>query len=260
MSKPTKSAKSAKSAKITSARSAARPIVRATNQLAQALQKTSAAMPKINLSSPRRLNQILIAAWVVVIAVALFYFRGQFIVATVNGQPIFRSALISSLELRYGKETLDTLVLETLVRQEAAAKKISVTNDELEAEVQKLADNLKSQSQDLDQLLSLEGMTRDSLKDQLKLQLLVEKMVDKSTVAVTDEEVAKYLTENKAYLPKDAKPETLAPEVKAQLEQQKLSAKTQELLKELQTRAKINNWLFKTKPAGVAPAEPTTAK
>jgi hypothetical protein len=192
-------------------------------------------------------TNLLIVLWILVLALALWYFKGQFIVATVNGQPIFRSTLIRELERQSGPQTLDNIVLETLVRQEAAAKKVTVTDAELDAEVKKLEDQMAAQKQNLDQLLSLQGMTRASLKDQMRLQLLVEKLVGKEGVTVTDDEVKKYIADNKAFLPKDAKPEELAATVRKQLEQQKTTAHTQEWLKSLQAKAKINNWLFKTK-------------
>lgn len=222
--------------------------------LAQALTKTqgspvNAAQPVMTKSwmKSAKFTNLLIALWIIVLAVALWYFKGQFVVATVNGQPIFRSTLIRELERQAGPQTLDNIVLETLVRQEAAAKKVTVSEDELNAEVKKLEDQMAAQKQNLDQLLSLQGMTRASLKDQMRLQLLVDKLVGQEGVKVSDDEVKKYIADNKAFLPKDAKPEELAATVRKQLEQQKTTAQTQEWLKALQAKAKINHWLFKTK-------------
>ncbi len=218
------------------------------SKLAAALQqaKTTGITPSTVVVSGRSAmtNKLLIAAWILVIAGALYYFRGQFIVATVNGQPIFRSALIKELEAQSGPQVLDNMILETLVRQEAANRKITITDQEITDETKKLETKLAAQKQNLDQLLAVQGMTRDMLKEQLKLQLMVEKMIDKSSVTVTDAEVKKYLDDNKAFLPKNVKPEELAPQVRLQLEQQKTTAKTQEFFKNLQTKAKVNHWLF----------------
>jgi parvulin-like peptidyl-prolyl isomerase len=202
-------------------------------------------------------NKFLIAAWILVIAGALYYFKGQFVVATVNGQPIFRSTLIRELEAQSGPQILDSLVLETLVRQEAAARKITVSDQEITDETKKLEAKLAAQQQNLDQLLAVQGMTRPMLKEQLRLQLMVEKMVDRNSIVVSDDEVKKYFEDNKAFLPKNIKQEELAPEVKAQLQQQKATAKTQEFFKTLQTKAKVNHWLFPTTvTAPSAPAAP----
>lgn len=223
------------------------------SKLAAALQQAKASKP-MNVAATsttasdrsKLTNKLLVAAWILVIAGALYYFKGQFIVATVNGQPIFRSTLIKELEAQSGPQILDNLVLETLVRQEAAARKITVSDQEIADETKKLEAKLASQQQNLDQLLAVQGMSRAMLNEQLRLQLLVEKMVDRKNITVSDDEVKKYFEDNKAFLPKNVKQEELAGEVKTQLQQQKATAKTQEFFKTLQTKAKVNHWLFKT--------------
>jgi hypothetical protein len=237
----------------------AKPVVKTTTSklaaaLSQAKNSGITSIPAVTDKAESRawlksatMNKVLIVAWILVILGALYYFKGQFVVATVNGQPIFRSALIKQLEAQSGKEVLDNLILETLVRQEASAKKITVSDEELEGEIKQIQERLAAQKQDLDQLLSLQGMTRATLKDQIKLQLLVEKLVDKTKAQVTDEEIKKYLADNKTFLPKDAKPEELAVQVRSQLEQQKMTALTQDWLKSLQTKATVNHWFFVTK-------------
>ena len=223
------------------------------SKLAAALQQAKASKPMNAAASSttasdrsKLTNKLLVAAWILVIAGALYYFKGQFIVATVNGQPIFRSTLIKELEAQSGPQILDNLVLETLVRQEAAARKITVSDQEIADETKKLEAKLASQQQNLDQLLAVQGMSRAMLNEQLRLQLLVEKMVDRKNITVSDDEVKKYFEDNKAFLPKNVKQEELTGEVKTQLQQQKATAKTQEFFKTLQTKAKVNHWLFKT--------------
>ena len=137
--------------------------------------------------------------------------------------------------------------METLVRQEAVTKKIVVTDLEVNDEITKIQTKLAAQKQDLDQLLSLQGMTKNSLKDQLKLQLSVEKMIDKANASPSAEDVKKYLTDNKAFLPTGAKQAELEAQVRTQLETQKLTTLTQDWLKTLQSKAKIKHWLFTTK-------------
>jgi hypothetical protein len=230
----------AKKSKVTKTSALATALSQAqTRGMADTMSMSSVAPVQSNMRM-----KWLVAAWILVIAGALYYFKGQFIVATVNGQPIFRSTLVQELERQSGKATLDNLVLETLVRQEAAKQKVTVTDEEANDELKKLEDRLTQQNQKLDQLLAAQDMTKASLLEQIKLQKLVEKMLSKEPVTVSDEEVTKYLTDNKAFLPKDAKPEELKVEVKKQLEQQKQSTKTQTWLKSLQDNAQVNHWLF----------------
>lgn len=262
--KPTKKTKTVAQVK-TSSKTAKKTTVKVTpiNKLAAALQQARATKT-VNVSTTpmtagersKMTNKLLVAAWILVIAGALYYFKGQFIVATVNGQPIFRSTLIKELESQSGPQILDSLVLETLVRQEAASRKITISDQEIADETKKLEAKLAAQKQNLDQLLVVQGMSRSMLKEQLRLQLMVEKMVDRNSITVTDDEVKKYFEDNKAFLPKNIKQEELAPEVKTQLQQQKATAKTQEFFKNLQTKATVNHWLF---PATVTAPGAATA-
>ncbi|MCX6226981.1 MAG: hypothetical protein NTV01_19900 [Bacteroidia bacterium] len=76
----------------------------------------------------------------VIIAIgALAYFcKGLFIVATVNGSPISRLTVIRELEKTSGKSLLDSLITEKLIQNEADAKKITVSSDEINVEIKKL--------------------------------------------------------------------------------------------------------------------------
>lgn len=196
------------------------------------------------MTQPKKKLNWLVLAWMLVLVLALYYFRGQFIVALVNGQPIFRSSLVRELERQSGQQVLDTLILKTTIMQEAAKQKVSVTPAEVDEEIVKLEETFKNRGQDLESALAVQGMTRADLKEQMMLQKLVEKMVDQ-TVEVSDDEVKKYMEENKAFLPKDAKPDELKAEIKAQLEQQKKTAKIQEWVTKLKDEAKVEHWLFK---------------
>lgn len=205
---------------------------------------TAATTPMARTSGLKKPGLWLIGAWIVIIAVALYYFRGQFIVATVNGQPILRSTLVRELEKQNGRQVLDNIVLKTVIMQEAAKQKVGVTPQEVDDEIVKLEDTFKNRGQDLSSALAVQGMSRDDLKEQMMLQKLVERMVSKDGVTVTDDEVKEYMEANKAFLPKDAKPDELNAEVRRQLEQQKQTAKIQEWVTKLKDEAKVEHWLF----------------
>lgn len=180
---------------------------------------------------------LLIGIVVVALAALLYTYRSLFIVATVNGQPISRLTLIQELEKQGGKQTLATLVTKTLITQEAAKKNISVSQKQIDEELKKIEQSLSQQGQTLDQVLQLQGMTKASLVEQIRTQKMVEALV--GVVSVTDKEIAAYIETNKASLPQggnDAEKKS----VKAQLQQQKVSQKAQELLAKLQKNAKIN--------------------
>lgn len=182
-------------------------------------------------------------AFLIVVAIAglLYYFRGQFVVAIVNGKPVTRYELVKELESQAGQKTLDVLITKTLLLQEAKKKNISVSQQEVDDEIKKLEADFTKNGQNLNQLLLMQGMTREALAEQIKLQKLAEKLVE-NDVTVSDQEVADYLKQNTELLSKDKTPQEQEAEVRDQLKQQKLSEKIQELLGKLRDSAKITYW------------------
>lgn len=188
---------------------------------------------KINRTSPILLLPIIILAFL------LYFYKGLFIAAMVNGQPIWRITLTRELEKQGGKKTLDSLITKALVLQEAQKQKVVISDEEINQAVKQLEDNLSKQGQNFDQLLSLQGITRNEFKEEIKLQKIVEKIVGKD-IKVSDEEISQYFEKNKDSLPKDKKLEDLKDEIKNQLEKDKLSSKVQSWIQSLRESAKIN--------------------
>lgn len=188
-----------------------------------------------------KLNRAVFIPLLVIIILALIFYlsKGQFIVATINGQPVWRLTLIRELEKQGGKKVLDSLITKTLILQEAKKQKVSVTDEEVNKEISQIEETVKSQGQNLDQLLIAQGMTKNDLIEQIRTQKLVEKIVGKD-IKITDEEIKNYFEENKSSFPKDKKLEEVEEDIKKQLEQEKLSEKIQTWIQSLRDAAKIN--------------------
>ncbi len=180
--------------------------------------------------------------FIAVVSTALVLLRNQFVVANVNGQPITRFQLVNELEKKDGKTVLDSLVTKELVMQEAHKRKITVSTGEVNSQIADIEKSVKSQGATLDDLLAQQNLTRADLMDQIKIQLMLKKMV--GSVKVTDKEINDYIAQNKDSMPQDTKPEDLKSQVKTQLEQQKLNDKIQAFLSDLQKKAKVQ-YLFK---------------
>jgi len=175
----------------------------------------------------------------ILIIVSLVYLgRNLIVAAMVNGQPISRLAVVAELEKQGGKSALDSLVTKQLILQEAKKKNIVVSQGDIDAELKNISKNLEQQGQKLDQVLALQGMTKEQLVDQIKLQKMLEKMVGK--IEVTDKEVDEYIASNQESLPQDQDEKTMKTNVKSSLVQQKMNTKAQELLENLRKNAKIN--------------------
>lgn len=173
----------------------------------------------------------------------LYYYKDLFVVATVNGKPISRYAVVSDLEKQNGKGVVDNLVTKELILQEAAKKDVSVTQADIDAELGKIEEDLKAQGQTLDQVLTMQGLTREDVTENLQIKLYIEKILNEK-VQVSDEDAQKYFDENKATFSKDTKFEDQKDTIKDQLKQQKLQEEYQTWMDELKANAKIN--YFKT--------------
>jgi len=174
---------------------------------------------------------------IIALGVLAYVYKGLFIAATVNGIPISRLAIIQELEKASGKNLLDSLITEKLVQNEANAKKIIVSDDEINGEIKKIEDQIVAQGGTLDAALAAQGMSMENLKKQIILQKEVEKLVvDK--INVTDEEVAQYIKDNAISIPEGQEATTTA-QIKDGLRNQKLSTEGNALIATLKSQAKI---------------------
>ena len=193
----------------------------------------------------QKLNLLPIAIFLVAVfvLVALFIFlRKTLVVATVNGQPLTRLAVVKTLEKQGAKQVVDSLISQTLLVQKAKQEKITASNDEIQAEITKIEAQLQNQGSDLPTVLATKGMTQQDLEEQIKLRLLWEKLLAGKT-SVSDKEVNKYITQNRDSYPEDMKEAELKKTVREQLENQKLSTAAQDLLAKLKEEASIKYYI-----------------
>lgn len=175
---------------------------------------------------------------VAVVLALLYYFRGLFIVATVNGKPITRLEVVKELEKQSGQEVVESLISKNLILQEAQRKNVTVSEKETNAEMKKIEKTFSDQGQSFDQALKAQNLTRQELQERLRVELLVEKLV-KDKVQVTEAEIDDFLRTNEATLPTNLSQEELRRGAKQQLESRELNQAAQKLLTELKQKANI---------------------
>jgi len=199
-------------------------------------EKQKTTTPQTQSVKLRKSYLILIIV-IVVLGALLYYFRGLFVAAVVNGQPISRLEVVQQAEKQSGKQTLDTLVRDALIEQEAKKENVTVSDKEVNDEISTLQNNLKKQGQTLDQVLATQGMSQVDLRRLIRLDKLVQKMVGKN-VKISDQEINDYISKNKDSLP-NTDEATLKKQVKAQLVQQKTNEAVQTWLASLQQKANV---------------------
>jgi foldase protein PrsA len=188
---------------------------------------------------PKNRRSLILAIVVIVLAVALFLGKGLFIAALVNGQPVSRIAIIRDLENQSGKAALDAVVTRMLVFQEADKKNITVSDKEVDAEIAKIQKQFEQQGQNLDALLSTQGLSKDKFRDEVEVQLLVTKILG-NDVKVTDKEFNDFLAKNKDLIANEKDQNAAKASLRQQMEQQKLAQKYQEWIETVKKNAKIN--------------------
>ncbi|MFD0959830.1 peptidylprolyl isomerase [Paenibacillus chungangensis] len=117
-------------------------------------------------------------------------------VATVNGTNIKKEDLYEFMVKRYGTATLDNMITEELIRQEAEAASITITEDDVTNQLDALKLGFPSQEV-FDMQLMQAGITEEELREDMRIQTLLIKLLEPQT-EVTDDEVQQYFDQNKA--------------------------------------------------------------
>ncbi|MGN7763684.1 foldase protein PrsA [Paenibacillus sp. 22594] len=140
---------------------------------------------------------VLAAALIVVLIVQPFQKDDSKVaVASVNGTDISKSELYDKLVEAGGEATLQNLITNTLVDQEAKKANITVTDADITTEIEDLKTQFGGEEA-LNNALQQSSMTLDDLKKQMPMQVKIRKLIEPK-VTVTEDEISKYYDENKA--------------------------------------------------------------
>ncbi len=194
----------------------------------------------------KRPKKIFLLGLIFLLVLGLIYFSVRFfLAASVNGQLVSRLTVIKELEKQGGKKTLDIVILKTLINQEAKKRKITVSQKDIDAEIQKIETNITAQGSTLNQLLQQQGMKKSDLTEEVKIQLLVSRMAGEN-INVTDKEIDDYLASQKEQSSlglAQSTPELTRAQAKEAIKQQKLQQKIQTFVADLKDKAKINYFI-----------------
>lgn len=205
-----------------------------------AIEEAAPAPAKASQAVVVRLNvkMLVLVAVVLVVAVGLFFAKSLFVVAIVNGVPITRLAIVKELEKRSGKQALESIITKKLVDDELQKKNISVSDEEVAQEIQKIEAQIAQQGGTLQAILDGQGMSRTELSEQIANQKKLEKLFS-STVTVSDEDVATYIKNTKTTIPEGEEGKTQTAQLKDQLRQQKLGSEIDTWIAGLKKAASI---------------------
>ncbi|NWQ41977.1 peptidylprolyl isomerase [Bacillus sp. EB106-08-02-XG196] len=116
-------------------------------------------------------------------------------IAKINGDSISKDELYDVMVEQYGASTVEQLIADKIVASEAKKQKITISDEELNKEVDKLKESYGGEEV-FDQVLASNNTTVDVLKEDLKNYLTMRKLIEPQ-IKITDEELKTYFDENK---------------------------------------------------------------
>lgn len=146
------------------------------------------------------------------------------VVAWVDKKPITKFELYGNLDKRYGKDMREELIVEKLLDNEASKRNVKVSEAEINQEAKKIEDQ-QGGGDKLDQILQAQGISRDDFRKIVRLQLLRQKIFGQD-VSVADDEVNKYIEDNKSsFVASDSSELKIDDKLKASVKDQLLQQK-----------------------------------
>jgi hypothetical protein len=193
------------------------------------------------MKPPRSMTRwVVLVAFLILLAGLLYKNKNLFLVGMVGKTPVFRWQLDQALEKKYGKQEFDNITTELLIQKEAVSKKITAPQKEIDEEIAKIEKNLTGQIS-LDDALKAQGMTREDLKNQVRIRLFLDKLLENET-KVEEKEIDDFIAKNKDNITSSDTAQVRA-QVKETLHQQKISQQFESWLNGVKQRITVLNFL-----------------
>lgn len=122
--------------------------------------------------------------------------QGSEAVATVNDEKISQLDLYQRLVSGGGAQALDDMITEKLVHQAAKDANVTVTDEDLNAEISKIKENVGGEEQ-FQEALASQNLTEESLRHYVTLDLIATKVLSKD-LKIDDTGMQAYFEENKS--------------------------------------------------------------
>jgi len=121
------------------------------------------------------------------------YLNNDYSVAVVNGQRVTERKYYDRLDQGYGSTVVAQLIEEELIMQEAEKQGITVTDEEIEADLADITEQIGGEEA-LDSALEYYSLSMDDLRLQIELDLMITKIIE-PTLDYTEEDVQVYFEE-----------------------------------------------------------------
>lgn len=144
------------------------------------------------------LKYIAVVIGVLVIATAAYFGLARTdnseVVARVGGEVITKDELYDIMVQQTGQEALDNLVVKKIIELEASDQNLEISEEEIDKEVQELAENYGGQDAMIE-ALAMYNVDLDQVREDVAVNIKLEKLLD-PRIKITDEEVRAYFAAN----------------------------------------------------------------
>ncbi|MBI2019587.1 SurA N-terminal domain-containing protein [Candidatus Daviesbacteria bacterium] len=138
---------------------------------------------------------LLIALGILLLAI---FKKDWFVAATVNGSLVSNLELQTRLNQQFRTQTLNQMINEKIILTEAAKNNALATDEEVTKKISEIETSVGG-AEALNSLLSQQGQTRESIRQQIKVQLSIEKLYT-NEATVSAEEVNQFIEQNREQL------------------------------------------------------------
>ncbi|THG89757.1 hypothetical protein AJ85_15160 [Alkalihalobacillus alcalophilus ATCC 27647 = CGMCC 1.3604] len=128
------------------------------------------------------------------IALGVYVSNSTNVLATVNGEKIKQDQVEQLVMAQHGATALETLITDKMIELEAKEQGITVTEDEMAAEMENYYEMYNGEEA-FQEMLSQNGMSIEELENDIHYYLLTKKLMS-SIIEVTEEETVAYFEEN----------------------------------------------------------------
>lgn len=201
---------------------------------------------KANVQKNRSLysRYLIITGIVVLIGLFAFWKKDWFVVAVVNNQPVTSVEFYQNLKAKSGQEVLDQIIRDKIISQEAASKGVVVSTNDIDKKVKEIEGQVGGKDQ-LKAALTSRNITETDFRNQIKIQLLVEKLLEKD-IKVSEKEVDDYIANNpedQNVLGANTKDKKVRDEISKTIKSNKLSEKFQSWYSGLEKKARVSKFI-----------------
>lgn len=201
--------------------------------LEEGLSASSLSMTPLDHFNKYKTNKfVYLAILIIIVALLISYKKSWFVAAVVNGSPISNFEVLSQEDSQFRKQVLDQLINERLILNEAKKKGININEKDIDNKIAEIEKQYGDPTA-FDSVLAQEGLTKKSIRNQIKISLALEKMYGPE-ITVTSDEIAKFIEQNKDQMQSStsAELEKEATDIlKSQKQNQVFSQKFQEIKK-----------------------------